>query len=99
MLLVGRGAWAAAFGLGAALSLGNFHLITYAVRGLVERDASRASRHLWKGACLRFLIAGIALFLAVVVLRLNILALVTGLLLTQLAMIASWLLRSARATN
>lgn len=99
LLLFGRWAWAAAFGAGAALSLGNFHLITRAVRRLVEPDAGQASRHLWKGTTLRFLIAGIALFLAVVVLRLNILALVAGLLLTQLGMIGAWLLRSARTST
>ena len=96
LLLVGRPGWAVAFSLGAAVSLGNFHLITRAVRGLTEPDARPASRHLWKGALFRFVIVGIILFLAVVVLRVNVPALLAGLVLTQLGMIGYWLLRSAR---
>jgi len=95
LLLSGRSGWAAAFSLGAAVSLGNFHLITRAVRGLTERDATQASRHLWKAALFRFVIVGIVLFLAVVVLRVNVLALLAGLILTQLGMIGYWLVRSA----
>lgn len=94
--LFGRPGWAVAFSLGAAVSLGNFHLITRAVRGLTERDARPASRRLWKGALFRFVIVGIILFLAVVVLRVNVPALLAGLVLTQLGMVGYWLLRSAR---
>jgi hypothetical protein len=99
LLLAGRPGWAGAFGLGAAVSLGNFHLITLAVGRLAVADAPRASRHLWKGAVFRFVIVGIALLLAVAVLRVNILALLAGLVVTQLAMIGCWLLRSLRATT
>ena len=66
------------------------------MRGLTEPDARPASRHLWKGALFRFVIVGIILVLAVVVIRLNVLALLAGLILTQLVMIGYWLLRSAR---
>ncbi len=97
LLLFGRSGWALAFSLGAAVSLGNFHMITRAVARLTGPDGPRASRHLWKGAFFRFVLVGIALFLAVAVLRANILALLAGLLLTQLGMVAYWLLRSMRA--
>ena len=94
LLLYGRPGWAASFSLGAAVSLGNFHLITRAVSGLIGPDVTHASRHLWKGALFRFVIVAIALFLAVVVLRVNVLALLAGLLLTQICMIVGWLCRS-----
>lgn len=94
-MLVGRPGWAVAFSLGAAVSLGNFHLITLAVGRLTDPDAAQASRHLWKGALIRFAIVGIILVLAVVVIRLNVLALLAGLILTQLVMIGYWLVRSA----
>lgn len=96
LLLFGRSAWAVAFSLGAAISLGNFSLIARAVAGVADPDASRASGHLWKGALFRFVVVGLALFVAVVVLRAHIFALLAGLLLTQLGMIATWLMRSMR---
>ena len=99
LLLFGRFGWAVGFSLGAAVSLGNFHLITRAVRRLAEPDTTQASQHLWKGALFRFVIVGIVLFLAVVVLQVNVLALLVGLVLTQLGMIGYWLLRSARAMS
>lgn len=99
LLLFGRAGWAVAFGLGAAVSLGNFHLITHAVARLTDPDPGRASRHLWKGALFRFAIVGIVLFVAVVVFRVNVLALLVGLLLTQMAMVGIWLVRSVKATT
>ena len=96
LLLFGRAGWAIAFSLGAAISLGNFHLITRAVAGLADPDTRQASRHLWKGALFRFVAVGVVLFLAVAVLQVNILALVAGLVVTQLGMIGYWLLRSVR---
>ena len=99
LLLFGRPGWAVAFSLGAAVSLGNFHLITRAVGRLTDPDAAKASRHLWKGALFRFAAVGIILVLAVVVIRLNVLALLAGLILTQLVMIGYWLVRSARDTT
>ena len=95
-MLFGRTGWAVGFGVGAAVSLGNFHLITHAVTRLTDPDPGKASRHLWKGALFRFAIVGIVLFVAVVVLRVNILALVAGLLLTQLIMVSIWLVGSIR---
>lgn len=99
LLLVGRPGWAVGFSLGAVVSLGNFHLITRAVERLTGGDTTQGSRHLWKGALFRFVIVGVVLFLAVAVLRVNILALLAGLVVTQLGMIAYWLLRSVRATT
>jgi hypothetical protein len=96
LLLFGRPGWAVAFGLGAAVSLGNFHLITRAVTRLTDPDTREAPGHLWKGALFRFAIVGAVLFVAVVVLRVNILALMAGLLATQLFMIGYWIVRSAR---
>lgn len=94
LLLLGRGAWALAFGVGAAVTLGNFHLIVRAVRGLEAPEAGRASRRLWKGALFRFAMVGAALVVAVAILRLHFLALLAGLLVTQLAMVGYWLTRS-----
>ncbi len=99
LLLCGRTGWALGFGLGAAVTLGNFHLITHAVARLTDPDPGKASRHLWKGALSRLAIVGTVLFVAVVVLRVNVLALLAGLLLTQLVMVGIWLLRSMRATT
>lgn len=98
-MLFGRAGWAVAFGLGAAISLGNFHLITHAVGRLADPNATQASRHFWKGALFRFVVVGIVLFLAVVVLQVNILALLAGLVITQFGMIGYWLWRSVRTTN
>ncbi|MBI4736013.1 MAG: ATP synthase subunit I [candidate division NC10 bacterium] len=97
LLLFGRAGWAIAFSLGAAISLGNFHLITRAVGRLADPNPAQASRHLWKGALFRFAAVGIVLFLAVAVLQVNVLALLAGLVITQLGMIGYWLWRSARA--
>lgn len=97
LFLVGRSGWAVAFGLGAAVSLGNFHLITRAVMHLTDLDTHRASGHLWKGALFRFAIVAIVLFVSVVVLRVNVLALLAGLLATQLVMIGYWIVQSAQA--
>jgi hypothetical protein len=97
LLLFGRPEWAVGFGLGAAVSLGNFHLIARAVARLTDPDARGAPGHLWKGAVFRFAIVGAVLFVAVVAFRVSILALVAGLLATQLFMIGYWIVRSARA--
>ena len=99
LLLFGRAGWWLGFGVGAAVSLGNFQLITHAVGRLADPDSGRVSRHLWKGALFRFAIVGIVLFVAVVVFRVNVLALVAGLLAIQLVMVGIWLVGSAGATT
>lgn len=97
LFLVGRPAWAVAFGMGAAVSIGNFHLIARAVMRLTDLDTGRVSGHLWKGALFRFAIVAIVLFVAVVIFRVNVLALLAGLVATQLVMIGYWIVRSAQA--
>ena len=96
LLAFGRLGWAAGYALGAAISLGNFHLITRAVTRLTELDAKRAPGHLWKGALFRFGFVAIVLFVAVAVFHVNVLALIVGLLLTQLVMIVYWIVESVR---
>ena len=98
LLAFGRLGWAVGYALGAAISLGNFHLITRAVTRLTELDAKRAPGHLWKGALFRFGIVAIVLFVAVAVFHVNVLALIAGLLLTQLVMIVYWIVQSLRTT-
>ena len=98
LLAFGRLGWAVGFALGAAVSVGNFHLITRAVTRLTDVDAGRAPGHLWKGALFRFGIVAIVLFVAVAVFHVNVLALIAGLLLTQLVMIIYWIAQSLRTT-
>ncbi|HSB70488.1 MAG TPA: ATP synthase subunit I [Candidatus Methylomirabilis sp.] len=95
LAFLGRGGWAAAFGLGAAISLGNLHLIARAVKGL-EMSARGARKHLWKGALFRFAIIAAVLALALGVFRMDVLALLAGLLVTQAVMVAAWLAWSLR---
>jgi hypothetical protein len=96
LLAFGHLGWAVGYALGAAISLGNFHLITRAVTRLTELDAKRAAGHLWKGALFRFGIVAIVLFVVVAVFHVNVLALIAGLLLTQLVMIVYWIVESLR---
>lgn len=98
LLLLGWRAWALAFGLGAAISVGNFHLIVRAVRGM-DTPGPGVSRHLWKGTLLRFVLVAVVLVLVVVVLRIDVLALVAGLLVTQGIMVVYWLTWSLRTTE
>lgn len=93
----GRWTWAAGFAVGAVVSLGNFHLIARAVGGAAELQTGRAAGTLWKGALFRFGVAGAALILALLVFRVSLPALVAGLLITQLTMIALWLVRAMRS--
>jgi hypothetical protein len=97
LVLLGYGPWALAFGIGAVISLGNFWLIAHAVSRLGTADDGSSSRHLWKGAALRFGLVGAVLILVIVVFRVNLVALVTGLLITQAWMACHWLVRSLRA--
>lgn len=96
--LLGRRGWAGGFGLGAAISLGNLHLIVRAVKGL-DAPGPRASRYFWRGALFRFAIIAAVLVLAVAVLRIDVLALVAGLLITQAVMVGYWLTWSLRTTE
>ena len=93
----GRWAWAAGFAVGALVSLGNFHLIARAVGGVAEWQVGCAAGTLWKGALVRFGATGAVLVLALLVFRVSLPALVAGLLITQLTMIALWLVRAMRS--
>jgi hypothetical protein len=93
----GPWAWAVGFAIGALVSLGNFQLIARAVGGVVEAEGGRAANTLWKGALFRFGVAGAVLVLALLVFRVSLPALVAGLLITQLTMIALWLVRAMRS--
>jgi hypothetical protein len=97
LALLGRGAWATGFAVGAVISLGNFQLIARAVGGAVGLEGGRAANILWKGALLRFGIAGVALVVALLVFHVSLPALVAGLLITQVTMIALWLVRAMRS--
>lgn len=92
LALVGRGAWAAAFGLGAAISLGNVWLISRAVAQLGDEGVALSAW--WKGSLLRFVLVGLVLVAALLLFRLNLIALVAGLLLTQMWMVGDWLVRT-----
>lgn len=100
--VVGLGAWsrwdwAGGFAVGALVSLGNFHLIARAVGGVADVETGRAANTLWKGALFRFGLTGAALVVALLVFRISLPALVAGLLITQLTMIALWLVRAMRS--
>jgi len=100
LALFGRWGWTAGFLLGCAVSVGNFHLIVRGVRALVGAPTdARARRRAGVGAALRFLVAAATLVLAVVVLRVNVLALLAGLMLTQFGMIVYWLLASVHTDS
>jgi hypothetical protein len=97
MAVVGGWAWAVAFGLGSAISLVNFHLITRAVTRVMDDSGGvQPPARLWKAALLRFLFVGGVLCTAIVAFRVNALALLAGLVLSQLGMIGWWLVRSVR---
>jgi len=93
----GRWAWAVGFAVGALVSLGNFHLIARAVGGVAEIETGRAANMLWRGALFRFGLTGAALVVALLVFHVSLPALVAGLLITQLTMIALWLVRAMRS--
>ncbi len=93
----GRWAWAVGFAVGALVSLGNFHLIARAVGGVADTETGRVAGTLWKGALFRFGLTGAALVVALLVFHVSLPALVAGLLITQLAMIALWLVRAMRS--
>ncbi len=97
LVVWGRWAWAVGFGVGAFVSLGNFHLIARAVGGVAEAGRGRAAHTLRKGALFRFGVAGALLVLALLVFRVSLPALVAGLLITQLTMVALWLARAMRS--
>lgn len=97
LVLWGRGDWAAGFGCGALISLGNFRLIAHAVGGLTGSGGRLEAGALWKGAFFRFAIAGAVLVVALLVFHASLPALVAGLVVTQVVMITLWLARALRS--
>jgi ATP synthase I chain len=97
LALWGRGDWSVGFAAGALVSLGNFHLIARAVAGVTGVEGGRAASVLWKGALVRFAISAALLAVVLLVVRASLLALVAGLLMTQLTMIVLWLMRAFRS--
>lgn len=94
--LLGRVGWALGFAVGAALSLGNFHLIVQAVTRFSGGGAAGRPRAVWKGSIFRLGIAAAVLFGALVFLRLPVLAVALGLVVVQLQMIGAWILKGLR---
>ncbi len=95
--LLGRWAWATGFGVGALVSLGNFHLIVRAVAGLVPAPGASVVGGVWKGALFRLGIVGAVLAVALAVFHVSLPALAAGLLITQVTMIVLWLSRALRS--
>lgn len=91
--------WAAGFAVGALISLGNFTLIARAIAGGAAEDGGRASHKAWRGALFRFGITGAVLIAALLIFRVSLPALVAGLVVTQVTMIALWLVRAMRALD
>jgi hypothetical protein len=94
--LWGRWDWAAGFGVGALVSLGNFRLIAHAVGGMSGTEDGRVAHFAWRGALLRFGVTGVALLVALLLFRVSFPALAAGLLVAQVAMIALWVVRAVR---
>ncbi len=92
---LGRWDWALGFALGGGISLGNFSLIARAVaegRGTKELRPARVLR----GSLLRLGLTGLALFLVVVYLPVNLIALALGLLAVQVVVVAGAFRRGFR---
>ncbi len=89
--------WALGFAVGAAISLGNFHLIVRTVSrlGLPGVSPRAESQHgsLWRGTIPRLLMAGGVLYVALSYLRVNVFGLALGLLAVQVGMLAVLLWR------
>jgi hypothetical protein len=99
LALWGRLDWALGFAVGALVNLGNFHLIARAVCGMAGLGGERPLGVFWKGALFRFAAAGAALVVALLVFHVSLPALVAGLVITQVTMIALWLVRALRSLN
>lgn len=84
---LGRWDWALGFAVGGGISLGNFSLIARAVAQGSGGQALRPARVL-RGSLLRLGLTGLALFLVVVYLPVNLIALALGLLAVQVVVVA-----------
>jgi hypothetical protein len=99
LLCLGSGAGALAYAAGAAVSLGNFLLIARAVKALGATEAVALHGLFWKGSLFRFGVMAAAVGGALAVFRTSLVALLAGLLATQVAMITVWLVRAVRAAR
>lgn len=84
---LGRWDWALGFVVGGGISLGNFSLIARAVpRGSGTKELRPA--RILRGSLLRLGLTGLALFLVVVYLPVNLIAFALGLLAVQVVVVA-----------
>jgi len=92
---LGRWDWALGFTVGGGISLGNFSLIARAVSHAGGAKGLGSGRVLW-GSLLRLGLTGLALFLVVVYLPVNLIALALGLLAVQVVVVAHAFRRGLR---
>jgi hypothetical protein len=84
---LGRWEWALGFAVGGGISFGNFSLIARAVAQASGEQVLRPARVL-RGSLLRLGLTGLALFLVVIYLPVNLIALASGLLAVQVVVVA-----------
>ncbi|HEV8663467.1 MAG TPA: ATP synthase subunit I [Candidatus Methylomirabilis sp.] len=84
---LGRWQWALGFAVGGGISLGNFSLIARAVAQASGEQVLRPARVL-RGSLFRLGLTGLALFLVVIYLPVNLIALASGLLAVQVVVVA-----------
>lgn len=94
LLALGRWDWALGFAVGGGISLGNFSMIAQAV-AQGSRDAALRPARVLRGSLLRLGLTGLVLFLVVVYLPVNLIALALGLLAVQVVVVAGALRRGA----
>ena len=87
LTVLGRWDWLLGFAVGGGISLGNFSLIARAVAQGSGTKALRPAQVL-RGSLLRLILTGLALFLVVVYLPVNLIALAAGLLAVQVVVVA-----------
>jgi len=92
---LGRWEWALGFAVGGGISLGNFSLIARAVAQGSGTKGLRPARVL-RASLLRLGLTGLALFLVVVYLPVNLIALALGLLAVQVVVVAGAFRRGFR---
>lgn len=93
LLAAGLSGWAAGVAVGAAVALGNFWLLARAVLRLGGGPGLPPGAT-WRGAALRFILAGAALALAILFLPVQPLGVAAGLVGVHAAMAAVWMATS-----
>jgi len=96
LAVAGPPGWGAGAAVGAAVALGNFWLLARAVvrLGGGERGPQVLRGAAWRGAALRFTLAGAALVLALLVLPVHPFGVAAGLVGVHVAMTAMWMAAS-----